>query len=254
MKIDKIIVLIAALTFMGCSSDDDEQSRAYTFVNVAPPKWSVDFKGNNSSPSWLAPDPTKYESSMFIMVQLEDALVPYSTDADLMTVLINGECRAVPAVRNVDENNNISFVLKIRGNSNDRNVLFSLCYYCAALNQIFSLEGYQSFATEITYGFDEDFVPSLLKGCPKYPVQNTLTVNLPAKAPFTAADGDCVAVFVGNECRGVGTVEKPFTVFRTAENETLQLRYYSAQKGGVFTLTQAVTLAAQEEQTITLTF
>ena len=69
-----------------------------------------------------------------------------------------------------------------------------------------------------------------------------------------AADGDCVAVFVGNECRGVGTVEKPFTVFRTDENETLQLRYYSAQKGGVYTLTQTVTLAAQEEQNITLTF
>ena len=35
---------------------------------------------------------------------------------------------------------------------------------------------------------------------------------------------------------------------------TLQLRYYSAQKGGVYTLTQTVTLAAQEEQNITLTF
>lgn len=254
MKIAKIIMLMAALVLVGCSSDDDDSSTTYTFIEVARPEWSVDLVGNDVAPSWLAPDPTLFESSMFIMVKLQDELVPYSTDDDLMTVFINGDCRTVPSKRNVDQSGNIYFVLKIRGNGNDRDVLFALSYYSAGLHRIFTLEGQQTFATEVTYGYAEDFVPPLLSGCTKYPVQNTLTVNLPAKAPFTAADGDCVAVFVGNECRGVGTVEEPFTVFRTAENETLQLRYYSAQKGGVFTLTQAVTLAAQEEQTITLTF
>ena len=223
MKIAKIIMLMAALALVGCSSDDDDSSTTYTFIEVARPEWSVDLVGNDVAPSWLAPDPTLFESSMFIMVKLQDELVPYSTD-------------------------------EIRGNGNDRDVLFALSYYSAGLHRIFTLEGQQTFATEVTYGYAEDFVPPLLSGCTKYPVQNTLIVNLPAKAPFTAADGDCVAVFVGNECRGVGTVGKPFTVFRTAENETLQLRYYSTQKSGVYTLTQAVTLAAQEEQTITLTF
>lgn len=254
MKIAKIIMLMAALALVGCSSDDDDSSTTYTFIEVARPEWSVDLVGNDVAPSWLAPDPTLFESSMFIMVKLQDELVPYSTDDDLMTVFINGDCRTVPSKRNVDQSGNIYFVLKIRGNGNDRDVLFALSYYSAGLHRIFTLEGQQTFATEVTYGYAEDFVPPLLSGCTKYPVQNTLIVNLPAKAPFTAADGDCVAVFVGNECRGVGTVGKPFTVFRTAENETLQLRYYSTQKSGVYTLTQAVTLAAQEEQTITLTF
>lgn len=252
MKIAKIIMLMAALALVGCSSDDDESSSAYTFVNVAQPEWYVDLTGNDVAPSWEAPDPTLFESSMFIMVKLQDELVPYSTDDDLMTVFINGDCRTVPSKRNVDQSGNIYFVLKIRGNGNDRDVLFALSYYSAGLHRIFTLEGQQTFATEVTYGYAEDFVPPLLSGCTKYPVQNTLTVNLPAKAPFTAADGDCVAVFVGNECRGVGTVGKPFTVFRTAENETLQLRYYSAQKGGVYTLTQTVTLTAQEEKSVLL--
>ena len=253
MKIAKIIMLMAALALVGCSSDDDDNSsRPFTFVEAAQPSWSVDLVGNDVAPSWLAPDPTLFESSMFIMVKLQDELVPYSTDDDLMTVFINGDCRTVPSKRNVDQSGNIYFVLKIRGNGNDRDVLFALSYYSAGLHRIFTLEGQQTFATEVTYGYAEDFVPPLLSGCTKYPVQNTLTVNLPAKAPFTAADGDCVAVFVGNECRGVGTVGKPFTVFRTAENETLQLRYYSAQKGGVYTLTQTVTLTAQEEKSVLL--
>ena len=254
MKIAKIIMLMAALALVGCSSDDDDSSTAYTFIEVARPEWSVDLEGNDVAPSWVAPDPTLFESSMFIMVKLQDELVPYSTDDDLMTVFINGDCRTVPSKRNVDQSGNIYFVLKIRGNGNDRDVLFALSYYSAGLHRIFTLEGQQTFATEVTYGYAEDFIPPLLWGCTKFPVQNTLTVNLPAGVPFTAADGDCVAVFVGNECRGVGTVGKPFTVFRTTENETLQLRYYSAQKGGVYSLTQTVTLAAQEEKTITLAF
>ena len=254
MKIAKIIMLMAALALVGCSSDDDDTSHAYTFVTAEQPAWSVDFMGDVSAPDWEAPDPTKFESSMFILVKLQDELVPYSTDADLMTVLINGECRAVPSIRNVDKNGNIYFVLKIRGNSTDRNVIFSLSYYCAALHQMFTLEGKESFATEITYGYDVDFVPPLILGVSKYPVKNYLTVELPAIIPFAATDNDRVAAFVGDDCRGTGVVGKSFPVFRTADNETMQLRYYSAQKGGVYILPQTLTLDAQEEKTITLAF
>jgi len=119
---------------------------------------------------------------------------------------------------------------------------------------MFTLEGKESFATEITYGYDVDFVPPLILGVSKYPVKNHLTVELPAIIPFAAADDDRVAAFVGNDCRGTGVVGESFPVFRTTENETLQLRYYSAQKGGIYSMTQPVSLNKEEAKTITLNF
>jgi hypothetical protein len=187
---------------------------------------------------------------MFIMVKLQDELAAHSTDGDLMTVFIGDECRTVPAIRNVDKNGGIYFLLKIRGNSTDRDVNFGLRYYCESLRQVFAIEGTESFASERDYGFDTDFVPPLLLGCKKYPIQQTLTVTLPSTAPFTPDESDIVAVFAGGECRGVGTAGQPFTVFRTTDGETLDVRYYSAKQAGVYTLTQKV----GQETTVTLNF
>ena len=140
MKIGKIMILVAALTMAwGCSSDDEEKLEGSTFIASEKPKWLANVMGNDDKPQWEAPDPLKYESSMFIMVKLEQRLVGVSTDNDMMTVLINGECRAVPAVRQIDNFNSYYFVLKVRGNSKDRDVSFSLCYYCAMLHQLYIL-------------------------------------------------------------------------------------------------------------------
>ena len=255
MKIAKIMMLMAALIICGCSSDKDENNAEnYTFFNGEYPTWNVDLTYNDPYPSWTAPDPTKFESSMFIMVKLQEELVPYSNDDDLMTVFINGECRAKPAIRNVDQNGNIYFVLKIRGNSIDRDVIFSLTYFSGGLHHIFTLNGQETFATEITYGYDEDFVPPLLLGSSKYPVQNCLTVNIPDTSPFMTSEGDLIGAFVGNECRGTGTAGEPFTVYRKSADEPLNLRYYSILQGGVYTLKQSININEGEDKVITLNF
>lgn len=241
MKEIKIIMLTAVLTMAwACSSDSDDTPTNYTFEQAAMPMWSVDLTGSDNAPAWTAPDPSLFESSMFIMVKLQDELAAYSTDGDLMAVFIGDECRTVPAIRNVDKNGGIYFVLKIRGNSTERDVNFALRYYCAQLRRVFTLQGTEKFATERTYGFDEDFVPPLLLGCTKYPVQQTLTVQLPSNTPFTPDESDIVAVFAGGECRGMGVAGQPFTVFRTTDGETLDMRYYSAKQAGVYTLKQKV--------------
>jgi len=238
---------MAALTMAwGCSSSDDDELEASTFEPCGKPTWSVNLVGTDNTPSWTAPNPSDYESSMFIMVKLQEELEEYSSEADRMTVFIGDECRTMPAKPNGNAHD-YYFILKVWGNAVDRDVVLSLRYYCATLHQVFVLEGKESFATERTYGFDEDFVPPLLKGSTKYPVQTSLTVNLPDNPPFTPADGDCVAVFVGGECRGVGTLGKAFTVFRTTEKETLQVRYYSTEKAGVYTLKQ--TLSSENDIT-----
>ena len=255
MKTAKIMMLMAAMIIWGCSSDKDENnSGKYSFYAGDHPTWNVDMTYNDPYPSWTAPDPALFESSMFIMVKLQDELVPYSNDDDLMTVFINGECRAKPAIRNVDQNGNIYFVLKIRGNGNDRDVLFSLIYYSGGLHHLFTLNGTETFATEITYGYDEDFVPPLILGNSKYPVQNSLTVNIPDNSPFMVSEGDCVGVFVGNECRGTGIAGEPITVFRKSADEPINLRYYSTIQGGVYIMKQSFNMDEDEEKDITLNF
>ncbi|MBQ7141855.1 MAG: hypothetical protein IJR84_02185 [Bacteroidaceae bacterium] len=253
MKTKYLLYGIVAALLCACSSDDDT-SAAYTFEQSAAPTWRVDMTGSDDAPSWIAPDPTKFESSMFIMVKLQEELVPYSTDEDRMTVFIGDECRAVPTEPNKDKEGNVFFVLKIRGNSTDREVNLTLCYYCAQLHQIFVLEGQETFVSELTFGVDEDFVPPLLDGCTKYPVQNPMVVLLPEKAPVTPADGDLVAAFVGDECRGVGHIGQSFTVFRTTVAETVQLRYYSQQRGDIYRFIQPIAIGEQEDKTVTLGF
>lgn len=257
MKIGKYCILLAVLTMLwGCSSDSDDGDKleGSSFVPVEKPSWTIDMMASDPVPTWQAPDPSKYESSMFIMVCLEEQLARYASDDDMMTVLIGDECRAKPAPLHKSASGKCYFVLKIDGNSTDRDVPFSLCYYAAKIHHLFKLSTTQTFASDITYGIDEDFVPQLIKGSSRYPVQGDLTVKLPDTAPFTPSDDDFVAVFVGDDCRGVGTVGQPFTVFLTSAGETPHVRYYSAQKGGVYTLKQSLTIAAGDSKEVTLSF
>ena len=259
MKIGKYCMLLAVLTMLwGCSSDSDDGDKleGSSFVSAEKPSWTVDMKANDPVPTWQAPDPSKYdsESSMFIMVCLEEQLARYASADDMMTVFIGDECRAKPAPLQKSDSGKCYFVLKIDGNSTDRDVSFSLCYYAAQIHHLFKLSATQTFVPNITYGIVKDFVPQLIKGSSRYPVQGDLTVKLPDTAPFSPSDDDFVAVFVGDDCRGVGTVGQPFTVFLTSTGETPHVRYYSAQKGGVYTLKQSLTIAAGDSKEVTLSF
>jgi len=257
MKTVKIILLTAVLTMLwGCSSDSDNVSSpsASTFVESGRPSWSVDLSGNDAAPGWQDIDRSLYESWMYITVKLQDELAAYAGDGDLMTVFIGDEQRTRPAAPNIYADGSVYFVMTIGGNSTDREINIRLCYWCAQLRQLFTIEGKSTFTPELPYGNTSDYVPPLLKGSKKYPVQQQLTVNLPAKVPFTTSANDLVAVFAGNECRGVGSIGKPFTVFRTSAGEALQVRYYSTDKAGIYSILQTVTLNGNAVQAITLEF
>ena len=229
----KTIILMAALTFVwGCTSDSDENANS-VFVTSAFPNWKIDWSSNDARPSWSSPNPSIFESSMIIMVKLQDELVPYSTDADLMSIFINDECRAVS--RPDGEGNDIYFILNVHGNSTDREVLFTLNYYCNALKQLFTLTGNGTYLAERNYGTETDYIAPLLQGSTKYPIQTNLHVALSDNKPFETSPDDLIAAFVGNECRGVCTPEETLTVYSSQVGETVKLRYYSDQKKGIYT-------------------
>lgn len=264
MKTVKILMTVAVLaTAWGCSTDTDEQtgtenglattmppSAGYTFEHADRPAWSVDLTGNDAAPDWGDFNMSLYENSMYVTVTLQNELAAHATEADRMAVFIGGERRTQLAVPNFYDDGAVRYVLRIYGNSTDRNVRFALQYYSVALKQLFSIGTEEKFVPEFTYGNIKDFVPPLLRGCKKFPVQNQLTVSLPDQPPFTPDNNDLVAVFVGDECRGVGVAGKPFNVFRTSETEKLSLRYYSVQQAGIYTMAQTVTA----ETDITLAF
>ena len=256
MKTVKILMTVAALaTVWGCSTANDNEIETVkptgcTFEHADRPAWSVDLTGNDAAPDWGNFNLSLYENSMYVLVTLQDELAAHSTEADRMAVFIGGERRTQLAVPNFYDDGAVRYVLRIYGNSTDRNVRFTLQYYSVALKQLFSIGTEEKFVPEFTYGNIKDFVPPLLKGCKKFPVQNQLTVSLPDQPPFTPDNNDLVAVFVGSECRGVGVAGKPFNVFRTLETEKLTLRYYSVQQAGIYTMAQTVTA----ETDITLAF
>ena len=82
----------------------------------------------------------------------------------------------------------------------------------------------------------------------KYPLYTQLSVSIPETVPFTVTKDDKLAVFVGDECRGIlhTSAEDYFrwssVVVSREENETATIRYYSAEKQGIYTIAEGVSL------------
>ena len=81
----KSILAIATLTCMawGCSSDNDD-----TRPTGIP-------EGSDARPTWTGPDYDLYEQTMIVDVSLQDALVQYASEQDLLCATINDEVRGV---------------------------------------------------------------------------------------------------------------------------------------------------------------
>ena len=185
MKTIKAMILTAALATLawGCSTSNEAEDNqapapASVFASAPKPEWGVDLSGSDARPEWKAVEIGRFENSMFLAVRLQDELAAHSNADDRMVVFINGECRTLLAEPNTDKEGNIYFVMRIWGNSAERGVKFALNYYSGGLHRLFTLEGEETFVSESTYGFEEDFVPPLLTAFSKYPVQHSLTVSL----------------------------------------------------------------------------
>ncbi|MBO4811639.1 MAG: hypothetical protein J5552_08755 [Prevotella sp.] len=243
-----------------CSSSDEDDDNdnglvtsSSTFMAQEKPSWQVDQSANQQSPQWTSPDPSQYENKMIVMVRLQEELVPFSTDDDLMAVIVGNECRAL-STRDGNAQK-VYFVLNVHGNAADISEDFVLCYYSGGLKQLFMRRAPDnSYFNERTLGIDSDFSPEFTEGSTKYPIKTKLTVNLGLMDNRSiGTEQDVVGVFVGDECRGVGKVGKPFTVFSNSSGEQGELRFYSSAEKGVFTANKKLTLTG-DPQTITFEF
>ena len=249
-------MMVAALAMAtGCGSDKDTSDDPYVPPTPAPqervwsatdnrPEWSVDWSANVATPQWTMPDTRKYERWMLMMVRVQDELLPYVSRDDLMSVEVNGETRVVASPAqdaSVDpgQQANNYFLLRIMGNEEaDQEVNFTVKYYNAQLKQLFEASGSNHFIPEMIYGAEQDYCIDFLSFCSKYPVKSYLAFILPED--ITPAAGDMMAVFVGNECRGVKEISTDdLTNGRTLsllaygrdESEQATITYYNQEKG-----------------------
>ena len=121
-------------------------------------------------------------------------------------------------------------------------------YYSDGAHHLSITDGVPPFTPNNLMDDTYQFVLGLWEGSQKYPILTELGVSLPEKLPFTVSSDDMLAVFVDGECRGVGVSDPEMfsgwraLVMSEKENETAQVRYYSAEKSCIYTFNQTITL------------
>lgn len=222
------------------------QASAYNVVTAdEAPQWKVDWSGNQARPDWQEPDASAYASFAVMIVTIEETLQPYVSQDDLLAIFVGNELRglASPLVKGDGSVDATRFLLKGYSNENAGDqVVVTMKYYNAQLKQLFSLSESMTLDEDSNLGIYEDFIPALTLGSEKYPVGTTLDANdILTSAGITPANGDIVAAFVGDECRGVGEwpLDDDLTVFLREEGETVTLKYYDSTGKRILTFSDS---------------
>lgn len=137
------------------------------------------------------------------------------------------------------------------GNETDQAMMsVTVRYYCSQLKQLFSRTVMVKFDMGKVYGLDEDIVPQFTLGSSKYPVVTSLSLSSLSTqfAPLAEASiSDVLAVFVGDECRGIYTLDDlllsgaaSLNVFGRVTGETFMLKYYRPTTKQVFTFSTPI--------------
>ena len=249
-KTKLMFALLASLVLGACSSDGDDDNSNVVFTEttvIEAPVWKIDWSNNQERPNWTEPNGSSYENWTILKVQLEETLKAYASDGDLLALFVNGEMRglATPAVPVGSEQAATGkFLLKVYGNeTGPGTVNMSLQYYSSTLKHLFALTADITLDSDETTGVDEDFIPKFTLGPSKYPVVMAFDGKATlAKAGIKAAKGDCLAAFVGDECRGVcasPAENLTWVVYGRQEGESLTVKYYQAATGKLFTFPDA---------------
>lgn len=257
-------ILLASLFLGACGSDDDDAGSnrngndplPYTVETVTgEPAWQIDWHYNQPQPDWQMPEPSDYEYWTVIIVELEYALRLTASSNDLMAVLIDDEVcgLAWPSIAIGDEEDDegpCEYLIKVYSNkSADYGQNVTLRYYSTRLQQVFTSDEQISFGI---YDETPHLTPQFTLGAEKY----TMWINFPVDITITEAsgvvpaEGDRIAAFVGDECRGTCTLDDLLLsegiflqVLGQQPDEVVTVKYYHAATQRVFTFSNIISLA-----------
>lgn len=217
--------------------------------NKGVPDWKLDLMSDEAAPQWTEPASGIFQFSMTAIVRLSDFLEKYADDADQMAAFIGDECRGVGSVE--VNNGQKLFFIYIKGDNTESKV--TLKYYSAKNKKMYTCEGLFDFEQNNNYGTAEapEIAPFDLSG--KYPQFMNATVVMPDNFTATPQDADVMAVFVDNDCRGVGELKVTedgkrvyeFEIRGTNEaTQNIYFKYYSTEKDNIYKYPVAVPFAA----------
>ena len=129
-------VAMMATLLLTISCKDDKESNPYLT------------KGHDSRPAWEDEEInwTEFEQTMSVDLNLQDILLPYVSDEDLMCATIGDKVRGVSTLDR--SGGQVSFPMVIAGNSVDGKV--SLHYYCSRLSRIYKVTDWMSFSPNLS--------------------------------------------------------------------------------------------------------
>jgi hypothetical protein len=130
----KNILALAALALLawGCSSDDGGSP---TPTTQKPDETIVIEPGTDARPNWVAPGDNNYEQTMNVYLTLQDQLLPYISENDMICAKIDGEVRGVAVPRQDEGDWLISLIVFSNGAAP-----IQLSYYCDKLHRIFTTD------------------------------------------------------------------------------------------------------------------
>ena len=157
----KGILALAALALLawGCSSDSDSSTTPAPTPNPPAPTPTEIPAGTDVRPTWQSPNYDLYEQAMIVEVQLQDTLVKYASEQDLMSATIGGEVRGVAAAQQNDDNWTFPLIIA----SNNAGVAIELSYYCDKLHRIFTIQWTRFDATVAPTGQGGIYQPEFVK-------------------------------------------------------------------------------------------
>ena len=254
-----MFVLLASLVLGACSSDSDSSNNAetkvpsYTETTVSEaPVWQMDWSNNQERPSWTEPADGLYASETNMKLKIEEALMPFASEGDMLAVFVNGEIRGLATepvtIVGTNQKENGKFMFKVFGNeTGTETVNISLQYYSQTLKHIFTLSDNIKLDPDMEIGFDTEYVPPFTYGPAKYPVVKTMSVEpLLTKAGLTPVSGNKVGAFVGDECRGTATLSSSgstqLLIYGRSAGESVTLQYYDATVSKLYTIQGAVNM------------
>ncbi len=213
-KIYSMLMIAASLTMLwGCSSSDDDDTKSTDQGGSSPthsvkvgeaPNWTFDTNtippGDiQGKPDWDEVNFYDYEDNMTAIVFVSENFGITVMPDDRMAAIVDGEVREVctPTLYNIPdvEESLYCFMLYIPFGSEDDSV--EIQYYNAKANQTYVAKDAFS-VKDYTIGDDELFLYTLRPMSAYYLV-------VPPNQPFTPSPDDELAMFMGDECCGVGS-------------------------------------------------
>ena len=251
-KIYSMLMIAASLTMLwGCSSSDDDDTKSTDQGGSSPthsvkvgeaPNWTFDTNtippGDiQGKPDWDEVNFYDYEDNMTAIVFVSENFDITVMPDDRMAAIVDGEVREVctPTLYNIPdvEESLYCFMLYIPFGSEDDSV--EIQYYNAKANQTYVAKDAFS-VKDYTIGDDELFLYTLRPMSAYYLV-------VPPNQPFTPSPDDELAMFMGDECCGVGsylTIKDGNHIWSVSaydmnyRGEKFHVRYYSSQTQTIY--------------------